>query len=61
MLSKQILRSVGTEDAKLDAALYEEMLASESQSRLLEKTPNARPCAHEPDVQGVCNGGWDQD
>jgi hypothetical protein len=30
MLSKQILRSVGTEDAKLDAALYEEMLASES-------------------------------
>jgi len=30
MLSKQILRSVGTDDAKLDAALYEEMLASES-------------------------------
>ncbi|WP_112076406.1 DUF4062 domain-containing protein [Herbaspirillum rubrisubalbicans] len=30
MLSKQILVSVGTEDAKVDAALYEEMLASEA-------------------------------
>ncbi len=28
MLPKQILKSVGTEDAKIDAALYEEMLAS---------------------------------
>lgn len=28
MLSKQILESVGTESAKLDAALYEELLAS---------------------------------
>jgi hypothetical protein len=30
MLSKQILESVGTEDAKVDAALYEEMIASEA-------------------------------
>lgn len=30
MLSKQILRSVGTVDAKIDAQLYENMLASES-------------------------------
>jgi hypothetical protein len=30
MLSKEILRSVGTEDAKIDAALYEEMLACEA-------------------------------
>jgi len=30
MLSKQILVSVGTEDAKIDAALYEEMIASEA-------------------------------
>ncbi|WP_279610510.1 DUF4062 domain-containing protein [Burkholderia gladioli] len=30
MLSKQILVSVGTEDAKVDAALYEEMMAHES-------------------------------
>ncbi len=30
MLSKQILVSVGTEDAKIDAALYEEMLSSEA-------------------------------
>lgn len=30
MLSKEILRSVGTEDAKIDAALYEEMLATEA-------------------------------
>jgi len=29
MLSKQILVSVGTEDAKIDATLYEEMLAAE--------------------------------
>jgi hypothetical protein len=30
MLTKEILRSVGTEDAKIDAALYEEMLSSEA-------------------------------
>jgi hypothetical protein len=30
MLSKQILKSVGTEDTKLDAELYEEMIASEA-------------------------------
>ena len=30
MLSKQILVSVGTEDAKIDAALYEELIASEA-------------------------------
>ncbi|MGH9426108.1 MAG: hypothetical protein ACRD2L_07385, partial [Terriglobia bacterium] len=30
MLSKQILKSVGTEDAKLEAVLYEEMLRSEA-------------------------------
>lgn len=30
MLSKQILLSVGTEDAKLDAALFSELLASEA-------------------------------
>jgi hypothetical protein len=30
VLSRQILISVGTEDAKIDAALYEEMLASEA-------------------------------
>jgi len=42
MLSKQILRSVGTEDAKLDAELYEEMLASESIRDLAywQKRPN---------------------
>jgi hypothetical protein len=30
MLSKQILLSVGTEDAKIDAAMYEEMIATEA-------------------------------
>jgi hypothetical protein len=30
MISKQILFSVGTEDAKIDTALYEEMIASEA-------------------------------
>lgn len=43
MLSKQILKSVGTENAKIDAALYEEMIASQITSDLsfwkLKPTP----------------------